>query len=345
MATMLSTLSPLASHASFDITLALESVEDNVDYSPNLQAGGFAVPQSRPRFKAYSVGVKWQASPRTSFSASLTQRELNSLRDSFDISQLSIKATRLLSPEAARYTFGTSVNLSMNYSDVLVKNSYTSYNGAVIRGASISRPQDQSLTAGLFAGLPLRNGFALSSRLAAGVLSSDHEYIEGQGQSGDGCDYAFTASDQRGSLIQQGSCGDLLSYSQVFNNEEGVEERLGFLPSQDVSYRARFFEAGAGLSWTRQALSLMLDYRIRRYQRGQLDQRIQDNGDTPTRISQIASANLSYRLNERWSVSMSSLYQSAPYLDHVPLLYTAFTSNRFSKTNALSFLFSLTFTI
>lgn len=344
MVMMLSTILPLASHASVDITLALESVEDNVNYSPNLQTGGFAAPQSRPRFRAYSVGVKWQANPRTSLSASFAQREMNSLRDSFDISQLSIEATRTLSPEAARYTFGASVNLSMNYSDVLVKNSYTSYNGAVIQGASIARPQDQSLTAGLFAGLPLRHGFALSSRVAVGVLSSDHESIEGQGQSGDGCEYAFTASERSGSLIQQGSCGDLLSYSQEFNSEAGVEDRLGFLPSQDVSYRARFLEAGAGLGWTRQALTLMLDYRIRRYQRGQLDQRIQDNGDTPTRISQIASANVSYRLSERWSVSMSSLYQSAPYLDQVPLLYTAFTSNRFSKSTALSFLFSTTFT-
>lgn len=344
IAAVFSTLLPIASHASVDITLALERVEDNVDYSPNLETGGFANPQSRPRFQASSLGVRWQVSPRTSLGASFTQREVNSLRDSFDISQLSVSATRLLAPATARYTLGTSVNLSMNFSDVLFKNSYTNYNGAVIRGASINRPQDQTLTAGFFAGLNLKHGFSLSARVAAGVLKSDHDYIEGQGQSSDGCEYAFTASEQNGSLNQQGSCGALVRYSQEFTSEQGVEERLGFLPSQDVSYRAQFIEAGTGMTWTRQALSLLLDYRFRQYQRGQLDVRIEDNGDTPTRASQIARANLSYRFSKRWSLSMSSIYQTAPYLDDVPMLYTAFTSQRFSDATALSFLISSTFT-
>lgn len=344
MAAVLSTLLPIAAHASVDITLALESVEDNVDYSPNLETGEFANPQSRPRFKASSLGVHWQVSPQTSFGASIAQREVNSLRDSFDISQLSISATRLFAPATARYTLGASVGLSMNYSDVLVKNSYTNYNDAVIRGASINRPRDQTLTAGFFAGLNLKHGFSLSAQVAAGVLESDHDYIEGQGQSREGCEYAFTASEHSGSLNQQGSCGALVSYSQEFISEQGVEERLGFLPSQDVSYRARFIEAGTGMAWTRQALSILLDYRIRQYQRGQLDIRIEDNGDTPTRVSQVVRANLSYRFSQRWSLSMSSIYQTAPYLDDVPLLYTAFTSQRFSDATALSFLISSTFT-
>lgn len=339
-----SALLPVSSLATVVATLGVEGVTDNVRYSPNMENGGFADPQTRPRFLAYSLGVDWQVTARTSFSLTVAHRELNSLRDSFDIGQLALNAFTVLSPRTAPYTLGLAVGVSVNHADSLIKNSYTHYNGAIIREASINQPQDRRLMMGLVAGLPLGHGFALTARLGAGLIHNSHDSMQGQGQSVEDCQYAFMTTSQTGSLTQQGSCGALISYSQQFANEDGVEERLGFRSSQDVSYRARFIEAGADMAWGHKAISLTLGYRIRRYYRDHLDQRIEANGDTPTRFSHVSRATVSYRLNRRWSLSLASIYQTAPYLDDVPMLYTAFTSQRFSGANALSFQVRSTFT-
>ena len=74
-----------------DITLSTESVGDRVDQSPNLDDGGFASPESKPRFQAFSAGVDWTLNTRSTISVSLARRELNSLRDSFEINQIEPK--------------------------------------------------------------------------------------------------------------------------------------------------------------------------------------------------------------------------------------------------------------
>ena len=324
------------------VTLSSEGVGDRVDQSPNLPDRGFAPSQSKPRFQAFSASIDWDLNARTTLSVSLAQRELNSLRDSFEINQFALSAVTRISPVRAPYLLGVSVGLAVNHADQLLKNSFTHYNGATLRSASISRPQDRTLSAALTGVRPLGNGFTFLGRLSAGLVSSDHDAMQGQGQSSEGCQYAFSTNGATGSLQQQGVCGVLVSYSQEFANEDGVEDRLGFRSSEDVSYKARFVDAGGGLGWSYRLVSVSVGYRFRQYFRDGLDRRISVNGDTPTRVSQIATAIIAYRPGRRWTVTLASIYQTASYLDDIPLLYTAFTSERFTDGDSLSFQLSVT---
>ena len=328
---------PDRAYGAIDITLSTEGVGDRVDQSSNLADGGFASPESKPRFQAFSTSVDWELNARSSVSVSLARRELNSLRDSFEIDQIAFSMFTRISHERAKYLLGVRAGLAVNHADQLVKNSFTHYNDATLRGASIEQPRDLTLTGGLSGTRPIGRGFSFSGRLNAGLVVSDHDFMQGEGESSEGCQYAFVTNGSTGSLQQQGVCGALINYSQEFANEDGVEDRLGFRSSEDIAYQARFVEVGAGLGWAHRAVSFGLSYRFRQYFRGRLDQRITDNGDTPTRVSQVARANIAYRLGGRWTVSLASIYQSAPYLDEVPLLYTAFTSERYTGGESLSF--------
>ncbi len=325
-----------------DITLSAESAGGHVDQSPNLPGGGFESSQSKPRFKALSLGIDWDLSARTSVSFSLAQRDMNSLRDSYEINQVALSTVTRISPAGAPYLLGVNVRLAVNHADQLLKNSFTSYNGATIRSASINRPQDRTLSAALTGVRPLGRGFSFLGRLSAGLVSSDHDSMQGQGQSSEGCQYAFSTNGSTGSLRQQGGCGVLISYSQEFANEDGVEERLGFRSSQDVAYKARFVGAGGELGWSHRSVSVSVGYRFREYFRDNLDHRITVNGDTPTRISQVARAIIAYSPRRRWTVSLASIYQTAPFLDDIPMLYTAFTSKRYTGGDSLSFQLSVT---
>ncbi len=339
---LFTTLSTNRAFGAVDLTLSSEGVGDSVDQSPNLPAGGFAPPQSKPRFQAFSASIDWDMSARTRVRVSFAQREMNSLRDSFEINQIALSAFTRISPVGVPYLLGVNVGLAVNQADQLVKNSFTNYNGATLRSASINRPQDRTFSAALTGLRPLGRGFTLVGKFGAGVVSSDHDSMQGVGQNSEGCQYVFSTDGSTGSLKQQGVCGMLVSYSQKYANEDGVEDRLGFRSSEDVAYKARFVGAGGALGWSHQAVSVSVGYRLRQYFRDRLDRRISVNGDTPTRVSQIARAIIAYSPQRRWSVSLASIYQTAPYLDEIPLLYTAFTSERYTGGGALSFQLSVT---
>lgn len=324
-------------HAAVGVTFSIESVGDSVDQAPNLAEGGYAPAQSQPRFQAFTAGIDWTLDARTSLRFSGGRNELNSLRDSFQINQIALSAYRRISPDLVPYSFGLHAALTFNYVDQLVKNSYTTYNGATLTSASISQPEDRTLSVGLSGSRLLSKGFTLAGRVNGGMISSDHESMQGVGKSQDDCSYSFTTDGTTGSLVQLEACGPLVSYSQQFANEDGVEDRLGFRSSQDVAHSARFMEIGGGLGWSHQSISIDIDYRLRQYYRDTIDDRISENGDTPTTVSQTARAALTYRLGRQWSLSLASIYQTAPYLDEIPLLYTAFTSERYTGGDALSF--------
>ncbi|NND92318.1 MAG: hypothetical protein HKN42_15775 [Granulosicoccus sp.] len=329
-------------YGAVDVTLKTEGVGDRVDQAPNLAEGGFAPAESKPRVQAFSANIDWTLDARTTLSTSVARHELNSLRDSFEINQIALSTFTRFSPRRVDYLLGVEVGLVVNHAHRLVKNSFTHYNGATLRHAAINQPQDLTLSAGLKGARLLGRGFSFSGNLSAGIVASDHNSMQGQGESSEGCQYAFETNGSTGRLQQQGVCGALVSYSQDFASEDGVEERLGFRSSQDVAYQARFVEAGGGLGWTHRTLSFSLGYSFRQYFRDRLDQRISSNGDTPTRVSQMARAVMAVRLGRRWTVSLASIYQSAPYLDEIPLLYTAFTSERYSAGDSLSFQLSAT---
>lgn len=318
------------------ININAESVGDQVDYSPNLIQGGFATPEKRSRYRSARLEYVRQQTPNSLVSVSVSQRQVNSLRDAYEINQLEANALFRLSPSTARYSVDVGFDALFNHSDRLSKNSYTTYDGNVITRSSIDNPQDQTLAITMITGLRLGRGFSVQALSGGGLTHSDHDSVNGVGSSSDGCQYAFSTDGSVGSLDQLGSCGAVVSYQQTFASEQGVEDRLGFRASRDISYLARFVQTGAQLSWSSSRVAASLGYRYRRYFRGSLDQNIEAEGRTPVRVSQLLNAEISYKPSVQWKLSFSASYHSAPFLDDVPLLYTAFTSDRYNDTKALS---------
>jgi len=319
------------------ISISTESVGDQVDYSPNLEEGGFATPERRSRYQSARFEYTHQQSPESLLNISLSQRQLANLRDTYEINQVEISTVHRFKLLPSRYFFDVAFGALFNHSDRLVKNSYTTYDGNLITRSSIVNPQDQTLYFNLMTGLKLGGGFSVRALSGAGITRSDHQSVNGVGRSADGCQYAFFTDGNGGSLDQLGSCGDVISYQQTFANEEGVEDRLGFRASRDIAYLARFIQTGAQISWASQRFAASFGYRYRRYFRGELDQNIEAEGRTPVRVSQLLDAEVSYNPTARWRLSLAATYHSAPFLDDIPLLYTAFTSERYNNADALSF--------
>ncbi|MFK7853565.1 MAG: hypothetical protein AB8B79_05605 [Granulosicoccus sp.] len=319
------------------ISISTESVADQVEYSPNLDDGGFLAPEKRSRYQAARFEYSQQTDSRSVLKVSLAQREMTSLRDSYDVSQLELKGIHRISKPSATYFFDLALSASFNHTDRLHKNSYTTYDGNLITRSSIDNPQDQSLDISIIGGLKLGHGFSVRALSGGGFTRTDHRSVNGVGRSADGCQYAFSTDGKGGSLNQLGTCGDVISYQQTFADEEGVGERLGFRASKDIAYLASFIQMGSEIGWSTQRFTASLGYRYRRYFRGELDQNIEDEGRTAVRVSQLLDAQLTYSPSAKWRLSFSATYHSAPFLDDIPFLYTAFTSERYHDADALSF--------
>jgi len=194
-----------------------------------------------------------------------------------------------------------------------------------------------SIRFNLIGGRKFGRQLTLSAFAGGGVLRSSHESINGTGQNGEGCEYEFSASSNGGNLTQIGTCNALLSYQQVYASEEDVEERLGFRPSQDIAYKGKFAEAGAQIHWSSKNYGFSAGYRYRYYSRDFIDDNIESAGNTPVTSSQIVRAEFSYKPSSQWRLSLTAKYQTAPFLDDLPLLYTAFTSNRYDNESSISY--------
>ena len=319
------------------IVVSSETVGDKVDYAPNIEDGSFASPEKRWRYQSAKLGYVYRPASRSLLSFSASHRQVNSLRDSYEISQFEIANLYRLSPIGARYFLDFSAAASANYSNSLVKNSFSSVNGNLITQSTIDNAHDVTLSLNLLMGSRLGNGFSIAAFSGGGAVHSAHNSVNGIGLSTDGCRYSFETDGSNGSLQQIGSCGDVLSYQQTYATEQGVEDRLGFRASRDIAYRARFIQAGTELRWSHQRFAASLGYRYRRYFRGALDREIAQNEGTPVRVSQIVNASFAYKFVSKLSLSLGVSYHTAPFLDETPLLYTAFTNERYHKNDAVSF--------
>jgi len=318
------------------ISISTETVKDKVDYSPNLAEGGYATPERRARFESYRVAYSFRQSPRSLVSVGISKREINSLRDSFEIDQVEFERYYRLTPNSSTYTVDLAFGASFSKAGRIHKNSYTSYGEYLITSSSIEDPKDRTLSLNLIGGKTLAGGLSIPSFAGGGVVRSSHKSVNGAGLNSDGCEYVFNADGSGGNLTQIGTCNALLNYQQNYASEADVGNRLGFRPSEDIAYWGKFAEAGAQLMWTANQYTASLGYRYRHYSRNTIDQNIEASGNTPVETSHIIRTGLTYRPAAQWQMSLDAKYQTAPFLDDLPLLYTAFTSNRYVNKSSLS---------
>jgi len=137
------------------ISASLESVGDQVDYSPNLPSGGFAPPQARDRYRTGKLSYFTRVGEKIRLDADLSQREMNSLRDSFQINQISLAASRESGSALDEKRFSLGASLTLNHADELYKNSFTEYNDQLITEVRLNGSSDATLEASARLGMSM----------------------------------------------------------------------------------------------------------------------------------------------------------------------------------------------
>jgi len=319
------------------VQLSTETVSDNVAYSPNLDQGGFATPKERARYQSYRLAYSFRHSGNSLVSISLSERQIYNLRDSFTINKAGFERFFRMTPSTSKFSLDLAFGASFSNADRIDKNSYTSFGENLITGSAIEKPRDRALSFNVIGGMKFGTQLTLSTFAGGGVVRTSHESINGKGQSGEGCEYEFSANGAGGNLTQIGSCNALLNYQQIYASEEDVGERLGFRPTQDIAYTGRFAESGVQIRWSSRKFGVSAGYRYRYYLRNIIDENIEASGNTSVTSSQTVHAEFSYKPSAQWQLSLAAKYQTAPFLDDLPMLYTAFTSDRYDNESSLSF--------
>ena len=327
----------------FAIALTHETVNDKVAYSPNLPGGGFANPTQRQRFQSQGFMLSYNTSGRTRYHFGLTQRQLNSLRDAFTINELSTGVKRRFqSSTRSRYTLDVGVDVSVNEASEIYKNSFTEVAGNLITEVRLKEPRDARLSVHADLKVGITDRMHANFSINGGLSQTSQQEVVGVVRLDNGCQYAFDASMQGGSVSQLGSCGRLVSYEQHYPNSQSLKDNIGFSVADDLSYRDYFIGPQASLRWTKGSWSFGSGYEFRQYFRPTIDRRIREAGNTPVTRSHTAFANASVNVFKDWQVDFLVKYQKAAFLDDIPFLYSAFTHQRFSGNGVLRYGLTLT---
>lgn len=322
----------------FAISLLHETVSDTVDQSPNLAEGGFATPVTKPRFKSDGFALSYKPDSHTRFHLLIAKRQMNSLRDSFEINGIRAGMRRRLNPsDTSWYSLGIGFDASVNFSPEIYKNSYTNYDDQLIKEVRIVQPRDARISIRADMAWALTDRLKMQFALSGGVSQTTQKEVIGTVQRDNECRYAFSASSQGGSVRQLERCGSLLSYVQKYPTNQSLIDTLGFSVTDDLSYRDYFLGPQISMRWKQGAWSLSTGYEYRQYFRPTLDRRIRQAGDVPVTRSYGGFASANVGLFTHWQLNARVMYQRAAFLDDVPFLYSAFTHERYRGNGVIRF--------
>ena len=314
----------------FAIAIQHETVNDTVEYSPNLQEGGFASAVEKPRFQLHGIVLSYNASRQTQFQFGFSQRQLNSLRDAFSVNEISAGVNRRFqSPASARYSLNIGADARINMASEIYKNSYTSYADNLITEVRVVEPRDARLSAHADLSVALTERLHLTFAISGGLSRTSQQEVLGIALLDNDCPYAFNASVDGGSVNQLERCGDLVSYEQRYPDSQSLNDNLGFSVEDDLTYRDYFFGRQISLHWQAASWSMGTGYEFREYFRPTLDHRIREAGNTPVTRSHTAYANASVDVFKNWQLAALVRYQRAAFLDDIPFLYNALTNERY----------------
>ena len=320
----------------FRLTLETEGVPGTVAHAPNLPGGGHAPASRRPRFASGALGLGWRPSSAWHVRARLDRRTLASVRDAYAIDGAALGvARRLPSPHAAA-RLALVLDARGNRAEELYKNSWTEIGDARLTGARLHDARDDALALALAARAAIGARFGLSVRIGAGVTRTAHARLTGVGDGGDGCRYGFEASGGTGTLTLLEPCDGLDAFREEYANEGGIERRLGFAPSADLSYTSRTHSAALGLDGTLGRADFALVWSGVRHARNGVDERLRARGFGTVTASHTTSLRASFAATRALRLHAGAHYRSTAYLDELALLYGAFTAGRFVR-DTLSF--------
>jgi len=320
-----------------------ETVGDSVRYTPNTTNGQFATPDTRPRFESQRLTFSYGTDHRTKFFLSVKQRQMNSLRDSYDINELSFAYKRRISGNRqSPYSLDFDISAIINQSSEIYKNSYTHYGDQLITGIRLQDPRDVRLSVGADLGVSMSDRMRLRVAIKSGFTKTSHDGIAGTTRQNDNCKFAFNASSNDGSINLLERCGSLISYNRHYPNEEALDNRLGFSVTKDLSYIDVFIGSLVSISWQHQVWTAATGFDFHQYYRPTIDHRIRQNGDSPVTRTQSVFVQVSRGMWKHWRAGFQAKYQRAAFLHDVPFLYTALTHQRYQGKSALRYAMTIT---
>jgi len=326
----------------FSIALQHETVSDSVGYSPNLQQGGFAAVEQKPRFQSTGFALSYTPDQLIRYRASLKQRHMHSLRDSFVINELSAGIKRRLhSKFSAPHTLDIGFETRFNYASEIYKNSYTSYADHLITEVRLKQPRDVRLSVRADLGVVLTDHLQLDVAFSGGLSQTRQEEVVGSAKLDNDCRYVFNASTTGGVVRQEERCGNLVSYEQRYPTSQALNNKLGFSVADDVTYWDYFFGPQLSLRWMRGGWSLGTGYELRQYIRPMLDDRILKAGGKPVSSSHSAFLKAGVNVFRHWNIAAQVQYQQAAFLDDIPFLYNALTYERYRNKSVLRYALSV----
>ncbi len=327
----------------FAIAIQHETVNQSVDYSPNLEVGTLAAPVEKPRFQAYGIQLSYTPDRRTRYALGVSQHEMNSLRDAFFINQLTAGVQRqILRPDESSVSLDLGFNMQVNHASEIYKNSYTNYNDQLINEVRLVEPSDVRLSMRANLGVALTHRLQMNVALSGGMSQTSQKKVVGSARLDNDCRYAFSASAQGGSVNQLERCGSLISYDQYYPSDRALNDRLGFSVTNDLTYRDYFLGSQASLAWQLGSWRVEGGYEFRQYFRPTLDHRIRSAGAIPVTRSHSAFGGASFDLLRHWQLNARVHYQRAAFLDDVPFLYTALTHQRYRGDGVIRYALTIT---
>ena len=164
---------------------------------------------------------------------------------------------------------------------------------------------------------------------STGKTDTSHDGLTGLLTRGN-CNYSFDFGSAGGTVNQIDTCGNLSALSRTYPDDATVQQEFGVSPVLDLQNRSTFIRAGASARKSFNRWTLTADYYYQRYFREALDDRILQAGGEVHDSNHTFATSAGFRLTRALTLTAKAEYHQHRYLDHVPVLYTRLTSERFN---------------
>lgn len=296
--------------------------------------------QKQPRYQSGRLGLSWSPSERLDINIHWATRTIASKRDQYSLDSWQLSLRYALPDTSSAWSFAAGASLGSNRATNLTKTSYTSYDGYLVTRANLNAPSDRQLQANLFATRALKAGMNTVTYLGVGQAISQNKGFDGVVQDSENCRYDVSQNARTSAVQLIEPCGSVQSYRQEFQSRTAFEQQYNFGTDDDVTGTTRYWQAGAQLSRRKGRHHYGIGYHYQRFFRGAIDARLADRGGEPLYSNQSVSGWWHRRVNARWQLEAGMQYSQRPMLNRLFVLYTGFTSERFSQ-DAILFSLSL----
>lgn len=274
------------------------------------------------RYKGAHLRLNLNVSENLSLHGALWQRELDYRGDRADIQswQLALQH-RFLDAQGWRPAVAWRASFWGNQSDQVERSSGIKLGGFSVDSLTAQDPEDRQTQLDLVASWPLTEKLDFSMFAGGGRSKVSLREVNANVSRG-GCyyDIAFEPDRLVGKLARPCNAGTVIERFSVPNTAAGVDVY------RDTQYNANYVHAGFSTRWSGQRWELAGGYEYYRIDRGEFDDRLENQGNRTKNENHILVGEIRYRLNKYASLFARGQVMSDLFVGEIPFTYTGFTS-------------------